>query len=363
MGILTVGGALRRGHDDAGMAATVARGRAPDYGFAFSAAVSKSVFFASLVIAAKVATIVCVIELAIMLVFSVLPFAPQGVAAAMLDAILLALITAPLILLWVIRPYIAARHLAYEQLANMNRMLRREIDERMAAEEKLRAREYDLERQIQEIDYVKQLVEEQAANAVGIAEDLAAQKQAVEQSERRNEYLANHDTLTGLPNRRHFEQRLTQLKEAAQATDGAVMLIFVDLDNFKAVNDTLGHQRGDDLLVQVAAQLRASVRAGEFVARLGGDEFAVVSTQFRPRRDAELERVAERIRSALAISIAAATGVIPVRATLGIATYPADAADEQVLLRCADRAMYAAKERGRNCVVFYHDLESATAGH
>lgn len=310
----------------------------------------------SLAISAKVGLIVFVAELAIMLVFEAMPVLPGGNVLAVLDAVLLAAIVTPPILFWIIRPYIQARHAAIGQLANMNRMLRHEIDERMAAEERLRAHEHDLEMQIQEMDYVKDLIEQQAADAVGMAEDLAVQKQAVEESERRNEYLANHDTLTGLPNRRQFERMLTQLKDMAQKRDGSITVIYVDLDNFKTVNDTLGHQRGDDLLVQVADLLQRSTRDSDLVARLGGDEFAVVSTQFNHGRDRELQGFAERVRSSLAIPVKASDSVIPVSATLGIATYPADALDEKKLLLCADRAMYAAKDRGRNCVVFYHEI-------
>jgi len=331
----------------------------PSYQSTFKDIAQRNGLFASLVISAKVSTIVCVVELATMLGFAILPEEPGSLAAALTDTLLLGIISAPLILLWVIRPYILARNGAVARLENMNRLLRHEIDERMAAEEKLRANEHDLQMQIQEIDYVKQLVEAQAADAVGLAEELAVQKQAVEESERRNEFLANHDTLTGLPNRRHFEQILTQLKMTAQSKNGSVTLIYVDLDNFKTVNDTLGHQRGDELLRQVAEQLRASTRGTDMIARLGGDEFAIVSTQFQPGKDGELQRFAERIRSALAIPVEAESRVIPVTATLGIATYPADATDERQLLQHADRAMYAAKARGRNCVVFYQDLAEA----
>jgi diguanylate cyclase (GGDEF)-like protein len=315
-------------------------------------------FFASLLISAKIASIVCVVELGIAVFVSAVPALSSAGSIRIFYSILLAVISAPMILVWVVRPYIAERRRAYGRIAGMNQMLRREIDERLAAEEKLRAHEYELEMQIQEMDYVKQLVEEQASDAVGLAEDLAMQKQAVEESERRNEYLANHDMLTGLPNRRHFEQRLGEMKAEAASKDGAVTLIFVDLDNFKTVNDTLGHQRGDDILVQVANRLSESVRNSDFVARLGGDEFAVVLAHFTPASRDKLLEFAERMRTALAISVDGPAGVIPVSAALGIATYPADAADEHTLLKCADRAMYAAKAHGRNLVVFHRDLET-----
>ena len=315
----------------------------------------------SLAITAKIAVVICAVELSTLAAFAALPFRPEGLAEALIHTVLLVTVAAPFFLLWGIRPYVVARNAADATLVRANEMLRREIGERILAEEKLRAHEHELEMQFQEIDFVKDLIEKQAADAVGLAEDLAIQKKEVEESERRNQYLANHDTLTGLPNRRFFEQQLTQMKELARTRNGSVTLIFVDLDNFKAVNDTLGHQCGDELLEQVAGKLRSSTRNSDLIARLGGDEFAIVSTQFGHSKDAELRNVAERIRMALSIQVDAGNRVIPVSATLGIATYPADAADERKLLQCADRAMYAAKERGRNRVVFYHELEALPA--
>jgi len=315
----------------------------------------------SLAMTAKIAAVICTVELLTLAVFAVLPTRAEGLTEALIHTVLLVAVAAPFFLLWGIRPYVVARNAADATLVHANEMLRREIGERILVEEKLRAHEHELEMRVEEIDFVKHLMEKQAADAVGLAEDLALQKREVEESERRNEYLANHDTLTGLPNRRSFEQRLMQMKELARTRNGSVTLIFVDLDNFKAVNDALGHQRGDELLEQVARKLRGSTRDSDLIARLGGDEFAIVSTQFGHGKDDELRNVAERIRMALSIPVDAGNRVIPVSATLGIATYPADAADEQKLLQCADRAMYAAKERGRNRVVFYHELEALPA--
>jgi diguanylate cyclase (GGDEF)-like protein len=314
---------------------------------------------AALLISAKVAVIVSLVEFAMSVATAYLPRAPEGYTSAVIHVVLLAAISTPLILLWVVQPFIDARNAAHAELAHANAMLRREVAERMAAEEKLRTHEYELEMQVEEIDFVKQLMEKQAADAVGLAEDLASQKQKVEESERRHEYLANHDTLTGLPNRRAFEEMLARAKDAAAAANGSVTLVFVDLDNFKAVNDTLGHQRGDALLVEVAERLNGSTRGSDLVARLGGDEFAVVSTQFKDGTDSELRRFAERIRVELAIPVPTADGAIPVSATIGIASYPADAADAETLLLHADRAMYAAKDRGRNCIVLYSEIANA----
>jgi diguanylate cyclase (GGDEF)-like protein len=315
----------------------------------------------TLAISAKIAVVIGAVELLKLGLFAILPSHTEGIAEAAIHTVLLVVVAMPLFLLWGIRPYVAARNAAYAQLADVNARLRREIGERALVEKALRAHEYELELQIGEVGYMKSLMEKQAADAVAIAEDLAFQKQAVEASERRNEYLANHDTLTGLPNRRAFEQELAQMIALARTRNGSVTLMFVDLDNFKAVNDTLGHQRGDDLLVQVAGQLRRSTRESDVIARLGGDEFAVVSTVFGHARDTELRNVAERIREALSIPIEAEDRTVPVTATLGIATWPADAIDPRKLVQCADRAMYAAKNRGRNCVVFFDELQALSA--
>ena len=128
------------------------------------------------------------------------------------------------------------------------------------------------------------------------------------------------------------------------------------------MNDTLGHLRGDEILEQVADQLRTSVRECDFVARLGGDEFAVVlnhpvqpgnAQRFWNSPSASGRRWRSRSKGP--------NGVIPVSAALGIASFPAEAADEQTLLKFADRAMYAAKAQGSNCVVFHRELEAAVA--
>jgi diguanylate cyclase (GGDEF)-like protein len=300
------------------------------------------------------ALVFCAVQLLIALTFVDLPQGPAAAGGALLLAALAMLLSSPASVLWAIRPYVAERRAAAARLAEMQRVLRQETDARIAAEERLRTREQEFGQQIDEIEYVKQLVEQQAADTVGLAEDLAAQKQAIEESKQQNEYLANHDTLTGLPNRRHFEDALHRRKEAAQAAGSSLALIYLDLDNFKTVNDSLGHARGDELLIEVATRLRAVVRDDDFVARLGGDEFAVVATT----GDMGL---AQRIRAALQIAVESGNGTIPVSATLGVAIFPADAANERSLLRCADRAMYAAKGRGRNCVVFHRSLAGEPA--
>jgi diguanylate cyclase (GGDEF)-like protein len=288
--------------------------------------------FATAMIALKIASVVAVVQMALLFAFSSIEDLEKLAPDALLDSLILGVIAAPLVVLWIVRPYIAERQDAYGKMAEMNRMLLAEIDERMAAQEKLRIKEHDLELQIQDIAYVKELVEAQASEAVGLAEDLAIQKKAVEESERRNEYLANHDTLTELPNRRHFEETLVRMKSTAGERNRAVSLIYADLDNFKMVNDTLGHQRGDELLREVAQTLRNSLREGDFVARLGGDEFAILSTAFSGSDDTRLTGFAERMRKALTIDVDGPDGLITVSVALGVACMPEDAKDQVALL-------------------------------
>ena len=309
-------------------------------------------------IGAKIGLIVFAIELAVMLVFelvSVPYLSPWQEALA--DALLLTLLSSPLIYSWVIKPYVAARNRKDGEARQANALLQVEIADRKLIEEQLREREIELERSLGELEFNRSIMEEQAANTVALAEQLALQKQELEQSKQQSDYLANYDSLTGLPNRRHFLRVLGESVAAAGRNEAGAALLFVDLDRFKAVNDSCGHDRGDQLLRDVAARLRSSVRQTDMVARLAGDEFVVLAAPVTGG-DAPLRHLAERIRDALAISVTAPGEIIPVRASIGAACFPSDAADAEFLLQAADEAMYVAKERGRNCVVFFSDLSA-----
>jgi len=153
-------------------------------------------------------------------------------------------------------------------------------------------------------------------------------------------YQALHDALTGLPNRRRFDTWFSDAVEAARARSGAMGLLLLDLDRFKDVNDSLGHQAGDDLLREVAERLRATLRGGDMVARLGGDEFAVVLA------DADLseaEAAAERVLTEMSVPVVVHDRAIDAGVSVGIALFPGDGVDPESLLRAADVAMYAAK--------------------
>ncbi len=170
-------------------------------------------------------------------------------------------------------------------------------------------------------------------------------------AEQRLTYLAQFDTLTGLANRSLFLDRFTQTLKQAQRNEWMVGVLFIDLDRFKVVNDTLGHAAGDQLLIEVAARLQKCVRAADALGRLGGDEFAIVLSKLRRPDDAAL--VAQKVVAALARPFTLEGQEIYVSASLGIGVYPSDGSDADTLLRNADTAMYRAKERGRNGYQFY----------
>jgi diguanylate cyclase (GGDEF)-like protein/PAS domain S-box-containing protein len=162
---------------------------------------------------------------------------------------------------------------------------------------------------------------------------------------------ANFDALTGLPNRTLFRDRLSRALSSAIRNGTRAALLFVDIDAFKNVNDTLGHTAGDELLKEAASRLAACVREVDTVARLGGDEFTLVLPDIHEPIDAEL--VARKVLAALAEPFALDSTKAFVSASVGVTLYPDDAEDEENLLRNADTAMYRAKEEGRNRLRFF----------
>jgi diguanylate cyclase (GGDEF)-like protein/PAS domain S-box-containing protein len=164
-------------------------------------------------------------------------------------------------------------------------------------------------------------------------------------------HLAQFDPVTGLPNRYLLRDRLGLALTQASRNDWRGAVLFVDLDRFKAVNDTYGHGVGDKLLIEVAARLKECVRGGDTVARLSGDEFAIVLSSLTKADDAGL--VAQKAVTALAAPFNLEGHQTYISASVGIALYPADGADPDPLIKNADTAMYRAKEQGRNCYQFY----------
>ena len=159
-------------------------------------------------------------------------------------------------------------------------------------------------------------------------------------------FLAHHDLLTGLPNRALLQVEVERRLEVAAAAKERVALLFIDLDRFKTINDSLGHGHGDLLLVEVARRLTQSVRKDDFVARLGGDEFLVCLSLGRQGR--RCEPVARRILGELDRPITLGDRELTVSASLGMCAFPEDGHDLDTLMRHADLAMYAAKDQGRN---------------
>ncbi|NYS62023.1 diguanylate cyclase [Halomonas salicampi] len=170
---------------------------------------------------------------------------------------------------------------------------------------------------------------------------------------------AHHDPLTGLPNRRLFLDRLEQEVKHAKRSGVPLALLFLDLDGFKEVNDSLGHEAGDHLLCEVAERLVDRVREDDTVARLGGDEFTVILTAANRRKDVEL--VAQNIIDALAVSFQTSQQPIQISVSIGISFYPEDASSSPVLLQAADHAMYNAKKSGSNRMCFYDTSEKVDA--
>ena len=168
-------------------------------------------------------------------------------------------------------------------------------------------------------------------------------------------HRALHDPLTELPNRSLFVDRLRQAEQRAVRSGTAVGVLFLDLDGFKTINDSLGHARGDELLIAVAARLSEALRAGDTAARLGGDEFSVLIDGLTDEREAVL--VAQRMLDALRTPVDLGGHVVTVRASIGVATARGPGGD---LLRDADLAMYQAKSQGRDRVVsFDGDMHAA----
>jgi diguanylate cyclase (GGDEF)-like protein len=168
------------------------------------------------------------------------------------------------------------------------------------------------------------------------------------------QHLAEHDPLTGLPNRLLFCDRLDQTLCLADREHRQAALLFVDLDRFKAINDSLGHAAGDQVLIQAARRMRAVVRASDTVARLGGDEFAVVLGTLEHGDDAGL--VAAKLVDAFEQPFAVDGRMLSVTASIGIGLFPQDGTDVDALLRHADAAMYRAKNRG--CDSFRYSTKS-----
>ena len=184
---------------------------------------------------------------------------------------------------------------------------------------------------------------------VAIFQDITEQKI----SERRLYQLAHFDVLTNLPNRRTFSDRIQHEIDLAVRRNTMLAVVFVDIDHFKTINDSLGHATGDLVLQAVANRLRTCLRVGDTVARIGGDEF-VVLLEGNSKMDT-FDRVATKLADSLTAAIDIAGREMYVAASMGISVFPQDGTDSETLLRNADTAMYRAKTAGRNCWRFFDE--------
>ncbi|GFE71791.1 EAL domain-containing protein [Chroococcus sp. FPU101] len=179
------------------------------------------------------------------------------------------------------------------------------------------------------------------------------------QSEQKLKYQAFHDLLTSLPNRAWFNKQLSISLEQAKRNKGVIAVIFLDLDGFKNINDSLGHSYGDQVLQQFAKRLVNCVRAGDTVARWGGDEFTILLPQVRDEDDTI--KLAQRIIEVLKKPFHIKEHQLYIKTSLGIAIYPRDGDNEESLLKNADAALYRAKEKGRNRYQFYSSTITSKA--
>ncbi|MGH8691583.1 MAG: sensor domain-containing protein, partial [Burkholderiales bacterium] len=196
--------------------------------------------------------------------------------------------------------------------------------------------------------------------ALGELERAVAERTAeLEQAQARAQHLADHDALTGLPNRRLLEDRLTQALALSYRNRKNTAVMFVDLDRFKYINDSLGHAVGDAVLREVAGRLVRQLRVGDTICRIGGDEFVVVLPE--AKRSSDVAHVAQKVIEQLSQPVTVEERELVVTCSIGIAVYPDDGRDAESLIRNADAAMYHAKELGRANYQFFTEQMNQAA--
>lgn len=192
-------------------------------------------------------------------------------------------------------------------------------------------------------------------NYVALFTDITSMKEHQQQLE----HIAHYDALTNLPNRVLLADRLQQAIVQSQRRNQLLAVLYLDLDGFKAVNDTYGHEIGDELLISVSQRMKTVLREGDTLARMGGDEFVAILADLEQPQDYEL--ILERLLQAASAPVTVGAAVLYVSASIGVTLYPQDDADADILLRQADQAMYQAKQSGKNRYCLFSDVAS-TAG-
>ncbi|MDD2811694.1 EAL domain-containing protein, partial [Rhodoferax sp.] len=193
-----------------------------------------------------------------------------------------------------------------------------------------------------------------------LGQTVAQREAALEKARQEADYLSKHDVVTGLPNQRFMAERMAHALQLAHRNHSQLALLFLDLDQFKLVNDTLGHPVGDQLLAKIAERFGQAMRSSDTLARVGGDEFNILIENLPT--PADLERVLAKYMALFATPFTCAEHQINITVSIGVALYPADGHDSVSLLKHADLAVYAAKEKGRNTYCYYTPDMSRLAG-
>lgn len=204
--------------------------------------------------------------------------------------------------------------------------------------------------------------EDEIDGYIGYIQDITLQKHTqllLEEQTHKLKYLAHHDTLTDLPNRALFKDRLEQTLVSAKRNKERFALLFIDLDQFKKINDSLGHHVGDEVLVEIAKRIKSVLREEDTLARLGGDEFTVIIKNFKTLQ--AISTISQKIIDVIKEPIEIAIHNLYITSSIGISVYPDDATNDSNMIKYADAAMYRAKDEGRDNYQFYSSNMTAKA--
>lgn len=237
----------------------------------------------------------------------------------------------------------------------IKRVLDRPLSELMNQIRKIECQDYTASQAVSTGDELEEI----SVNINQLAHIVQERETSLELSRDELKYLSNHDVLTDLPNRRVFSQRLQHAIELAKRNDGRLAIFFLDLDHFKLINDTLGHDVGDELLIQVSKRLLKHVRAADTLARIGGDEFNIL-IENAPTK-AEIVRLVQKYIQLFRKPFQCKGHELNITVSIGIALFPENGDDLVTLIKHADLAMYRSKDHGRNSYTFFSDELSEDA--